>query len=88
MTLKLFEKHIFGVKTLGFCHMRNINSVISKRFPNSGLSILMNGVISLPDATSYDNLQCGPYGYFFALSPSMFKLNSEHADMQESYNMF
>ena len=48
--------------------MRNINSVISKRFPNSGLSILMHGVISLPDATSYDNLQCGPYGYFLHLA--------------------
>ena len=29
MTLKLFLFHIFDVKTLGFCHMRNIKSVIS-----------------------------------------------------------
>ena len=29
MTLKLFLFHIFDVKTLGFCHMRTIKSVIS-----------------------------------------------------------
>ena len=29
MTLKLFWNHIFGVKTLGFCHMQDIKSVIS-----------------------------------------------------------
>ena len=27
MTLELFWNHIFGVKTLGFCHMRDIKSV-------------------------------------------------------------
>ena len=29
MTLKLFSINIFGVKTLGFCHMRDLKSVIS-----------------------------------------------------------
>ena len=29
MTFKLYWNHIFGVKTLGFCHMRYFNSVIS-----------------------------------------------------------
>ena len=29
MTLKLFQNHIFGVQTLGFCHMRDIKRVIS-----------------------------------------------------------
>ena len=29
MTLLLFLNHIFGVKTLGFCHMRGVKSVIS-----------------------------------------------------------
>ena len=29
MTLKLFLNHIFGVKTLGFCHMGDVKSVIS-----------------------------------------------------------
>ena len=28
MTLKLFSNHIFGVKTLGFCHMRDVKSFI------------------------------------------------------------
>ena len=29
MTFKLFWKHIFGVKTLGFCHMCDFKSVIA-----------------------------------------------------------
>ena len=29
MTLKLFLNHIFGVKTLGFCHMHDVKSIIS-----------------------------------------------------------
>ena len=29
MTLRLFLNHIFGVKTLRFCHMRDVKSVIS-----------------------------------------------------------
>ena len=28
MTLQLFWNHIFCVKTLGFCHMRDVKSVI------------------------------------------------------------
>ena len=28
MTLKLFSNHIFGVKTLGFCHIRDVKSLI------------------------------------------------------------
>ena len=33
MTLKLSLNHIFGVETLGFCHMRGVKTVISYRFP-------------------------------------------------------
>ena len=33
MTLKLFLIHIFGVKALGSCHMRDAKIVISYRFP-------------------------------------------------------
>ena len=33
MTLKLFLIHIFRVKTLVFCHMRDVKIVISQRFP-------------------------------------------------------
>ena len=29
MTLKLFLIHIFCVKMLGFCHMRDVKSIIS-----------------------------------------------------------
>ena len=29
MTFKLFQNHIFGVKTLGFCHMHDLKSNIS-----------------------------------------------------------
>ena len=29
MTLRLFWNHIFWVKTLGFCHMRDVKSAIS-----------------------------------------------------------
>ena len=29
MTLKLFRNHIFGVKTVGFCHMHDIKQGIS-----------------------------------------------------------
>ena len=29
MTLKLLRNHIFGAKTEGFCHMRDVKSVIS-----------------------------------------------------------
>ena len=29
MTLKLFSNHIFGVKTLGFCHIRDVKCLIS-----------------------------------------------------------
>ena len=29
MTLKLFSNYIFGVKTLGFCHLRDVASLIS-----------------------------------------------------------
>ena len=56
MTLKILYNHIFGVKTLMFCHpLRNvIMDVITKRtylLTTSGLSILLYGVMSLPDAT-------------------------------------
>ena len=29
MTFKLFWNHILGIKTFGFCHMRDVKSVIS-----------------------------------------------------------
>ena len=29
MTLELFSNHIFGVKTSGFCHIRDVKSLIS-----------------------------------------------------------
>ena len=33
MTLKLFCNHIFGLKTVGLCHMHDVKSYISERFP-------------------------------------------------------
>ena len=33
ITLKSFWNHIFAIKMLGSCHMHDIKSVISKRFP-------------------------------------------------------
>ena len=32
MTLKLFWNHIFEVKTLGFCHMRDVKPLVVYRF--------------------------------------------------------
>ena len=29
MAIEIFRTHTFGVKTLGFCHMRDVKSVIS-----------------------------------------------------------
>ena len=52
--LKLFLNHIFGVNNLGFCH---IGQTPKASFKNVYcLSILMHGVISLPDAASCDKL--------------------------------
>ena len=57
MTIKVAL--ICGVKTSSFCHyVRNVVIDIIT-FPEnllttSGLSILLHGVISFPDATSYD----------------------------------
>ena len=50
--IQIILNHMFGVKTLGFCPMCDVKNIISF---TSGLSILMRGVISLPDAASYDN---------------------------------
>ena len=33
MTLKLFLNHILGMKTLGFCHMRDVKSIIHNSYP-------------------------------------------------------
>ena len=60
MTLKLLKNRIFGVKTSIFCYLsRNvIMDVITLRYqickPFSGFSMLLHGVISLPDVTSCD----------------------------------
>ena len=58
MTKKLFWNHIFGLKMLGLCQICDVKSHFM-RFPENlkttrGLSILMHGVNSLPEATSYD----------------------------------
>ena len=59
MTLKLLKNHILCVKTLRFCHLlRNIIMDIITLSTNlnttSGLSIVLHGVISLPDLISCD----------------------------------
>ena len=51
---KISLKSYFGVKTLGFCHMCHFIMFPENLKTTSGLSILMHGVISLSDATSYD----------------------------------
>ena len=54
MPLQIFLKSFFGgVKMLGLCHKPDVNSLISSP---SGLSILMHGIISLPDAMSCDKI--------------------------------
>ena len=59
MTLRLLWNLISAAKKLKFCHyVRNVVMDVTM-FPEnllttSGLSILLYGVISLPDATSYD----------------------------------
>ena len=64
MILDCFCSRVFGVKTSRFYH-KNVMllwasfhyvTCTRKSVNTSGLSILMHGVISLPDATSYDNL--------------------------------
>ena len=35
MPLKYFENLIFGVEMVGFCHMRDVESVISLQFKKS-----------------------------------------------------
>ena len=59
MTLQLIKNHIFCVKTSRFCHLlyNAIMDVIT--FPEnllttSGLLILLQSLISLPDTTSCD----------------------------------
>ena len=57
MTLKILTNHIFINITLIDCHpLRNvIMDVITKRtylLTTGGLSILLHGIMSLPDATS------------------------------------
>ena len=64
MTLRLLLNLISAVKTLWFCHyVRNVVMDIitfpDNRLSTSGLQILLHGVISLTDATSY---------YFIGLS--------------------
>ena len=49
MTFKFFLNPIFGVKTLGFCHMCDVKSVIFDNVSRKSVN-----VISLSDATSYD----------------------------------
>ena len=57
MTLKILTNRIFGVKTSIFSLiLRNIIMGIIT-FPESGLSILLHDIMSLPDATSYDKLE-------------------------------
>ena len=58
MILRLLLNHFFGVKSPIFYHfLRNVMTSIggvTKSVNTSGLSILLHGVLSLPDATSYD----------------------------------
>ena len=56
-TLKLLKNHIFGVKMLILDHLlRNVTMDVShyivllNLYTTSGLSILLHGIISLPDA--------------------------------------
>ena len=53
MPLKLLKNHIFGAITSRFCHLLHkiITNVIG-----SGLSILLQGVISFPDVMWCDNI--------------------------------
>ena len=53
MTIRLLLNHFFCVKMLKICHV--YAALLLTSFPNvTKMSILMHGVISLPDATSYD----------------------------------
>ena len=46
---------ISDVKTSSFCHdVRNVVMDVITWFITRGLSILLHGIISLPDAVSYD----------------------------------
>ena len=59
MTLKLLEIVFFCMRTQRFCHIYDTllgTSIhkVTKICTTSGLSISMHGVISFPDATSYD----------------------------------
>ena len=62
MALKLLWIHIFGVKTLGFCHMHDFESVISWFIDFNAWSyfiprgdVMINGIISFQDvAVKFD----------------------------------
>ena len=59
MTLRILWNPISAVETLYFCHyVHNVMDVVTLPVNlstgTSGLSILLHGVITLPDATSYD----------------------------------
>ena len=59
MTLKLLKNRVFGVKTSRICHLlRNIIMDVITLHTNlsttRGLTILLHGFISLPEATSCD----------------------------------
>ena len=74
MTLKLLENCILGMKASKFCHLlcSVIMDVIMLRknlSTTSGLSILLHGVIPLPDVTSYDN---GKYTWFLSFLDLVF----------------
>ena len=61
MAFRLLWNLISGVKTLLLRHyVRNVVMDVIKfpvnRYTTSGLQILLHGVISLPDVTSYDKL--------------------------------
>ena len=60
--IKITLKSHFCRKTLYFCHyVRNVvmGDIMfpEKRLTTSGLQMLLHGVITLPDATSYDKLK-------------------------------
>ena len=54
MTLTLLKNRIFGVKTSRLCHLFSSVKWTLLHY-TSGLSILLHGVIALPDATPCDN---------------------------------
>ena len=54
MTFIIIFKSYFCVKTLGFCHMRDVIAFPENFLTTSGLSIYCIVFFPLPDATSYD----------------------------------